>query len=279
MQIFFSQKVPTISLSLRSLKFKIQNMKRRKFIQSSVVASALPLSIVQSHATSQPVAPAKAFFELRTYEMKFGTDHSLLTDYLQNSLQPALKRMGVNHFMMFRELGNSDPANIWVLISYPDHNIYLKAQNLSTDAAYTAASAAFHALPPEKAMYTRYSSMLLLAFDGLPQLEEPIKDASIFELRTYEGYSEDAVRRKVKMFNDEEFPLFYKVKLNPIFFGENIAGPHRPCLTYMLNFKDMAERDANWKTFIDHPEWKVMVAKPEYANSVSNIRKTFLKPF
>jgi hypothetical protein len=254
-------------------------MKRRKFIQSSVVASALPLGIVQGHSTNQPVAPAKALFELRTYEMKFGTDHSLLTAYLQNVLQPALKRTGVNHFMMFRELGNSDPANIWVLISYPDQHIYLKAQNLSADPVYAAASADFHALPPEKAMYTRYSSMLLLGFDGLPQLMAPIKDASIFELRIYEGFSEDAVRRKVKMFNDEEFPLFFKVKLNPVFFGENIAGPYRPCLTYMLNFKDMAERDANWKTFIDHPEWKVMVAKPEYANSVSNIRKTFLKPF
>lgn len=254
-------------------------MKRRKFIQSSVVASALPLGIVQSQTTNQPVAPAKALYELRTYEMKFRGDQNLLTDYLKNTLQPALKRMGANHFMLFKELGNSDPANIWLLISYPDHNSYIRAQNLSSDAGYTAASAAYHALPPEKALYNRYTSMLLLAFDGLPQLMLPIKDASIFELRTYEGYSEDAVRRKVKMFNDEEFPLFYKVKLNPVFFGENIAGPHRPCLTYMLNFKDMAERDANWKTFIDHPEWKAMVGKPEYADTVSNIRKTFLIPF
>jgi hypothetical protein len=40
----------------------------------------------------------------------------------------------------------------------------------------------------------------------------------------------------------------------------------------------MEEHDASWKTFVDHPEWKVMSAKKEYANSVSNIRKVFLKP-
>ena len=80
------------------------------------------------------------------------------------------------------------------------------------------------------------------------------------------------------MFNDEEIPLFLKVKLNPVFFGDMIIGPYRPCLTYMLNFKDMAERDANWQTFVQHPEWKVMSAKKEYANTVSNIRKIFLTP-
>jgi len=242
------------------------------------MASALPLGIVQGQSKQTPPS-AKELYELRTYEMKFRGDQNLLTGYLKNVLQPALKRAGVNHFMLFTEWGNSDPANIWVLISYPDQNIYLKAQNLSADAEYVAAAATYHALPLEKAIYNRYTSMLLLAFDGLPKMLNPIDGASVFELRTYEGYSEDAVRRKVKMFNDEEFPLFFKVKLNPVFFGENIAGPHRPCLTYMLNFKDMAERDANWKTFIDHPEWKAMVGKPEYADTVSNIRKTFLKPF
>ena len=29
-------------------------------------------------------------------------------------------------------------------------------------------------------------------------------------------------------------------------------------LVYMLHFKDMEERDANWQVFLDHPEWKEM---------------------
>ena len=253
-------------------------MKRRKFLQSSVVASALPLSIAASQTLSQPTETAKEWYELRTYEMKFRGNQNLLTDYLKNVLQPAFKRKGVNHFMLFKELGNSDPANIWVLISYPDTNVYLRSLDLSNDAEYVAAATSYHALPLDNAVYNRFTSMLLLAFDGLPKMMEPVDGASIFELRTYEGYSEDAVRRKISMFNNEEITLFLKVKLNPVFFGDMVAGPFRPALTYMLNFKDMAERDANWNDFLASPEWKAMVSMPEYANTVSNIRKVFLKP-
>ena len=79
-------------------------------------------------------------------------------------------------------------------------------------------------------------------------------------------------------FNDEEIPLFFKVGLNPVFFGEMISGPYRPCLVYMLNFKDMDAHGAAWKEFIASPEWKTMKDKPIYANTVSNIRNYFLKP-
>ena len=252
-------------------------MKRRKFIQSTVVAAAVPLTF----ATSQKLGgqeSAKEFYELRTYEMKFGGNQNLLIDYLNNTLQPALKRIGVNHFMLFREWSNSDPANLWVLISYPDSAVFLQSQNLQADVDYSAAAEAYHALPPDKAIFNRYSSSFLLAFDGLPKMMNPVEGASLFELRTYEGYSEDAVRRKIKMFNQEEIQLFLKTNLHPVFFGEMIIGPYRPCLTYMLNFKDMAEHDASWNDFVSHPEWNAMKAKAEYANTVSNIRKLFLKP-
>jgi hypothetical protein len=48
--------------------------------------------------------------------------------------------------------------------------------------------------------------------------------------------------------------FFFKTNLHPVFFGEMIIGPHRPRLTYMLNFKDMEEHDARWETFVEHPE-------------------------
>jgi hypothetical protein len=46
----------------------------------------------------------------------------------------------------------------------------------------------------------------------------------------------------------------------------------------MLHFKNMEERDANWKAFIDHPDWKKMSSMEEYANTVSNIIRRFLVP-
>lgn len=264
---------------MKCTKFlKKQYMKRRKFIQSAALASSLPMGLAANQSPTLSSAFDKELYEMRTYEMKFGSNQGLLTDYLKNGLQPALKRAGVNHFMQFKELGNSEPANLWVLISYPNSEVYLRSQTLASDAEYAAAAASYQAIAPDRAVYTRFRSMLLLAFDGLPKMMEPVKDASLFELRTYEGYSEDAVRRKISMFNNEEIALFLKVKLHPVFFGDMIIGPYRPSLVYMLNFKDMDEHDASWGAFGSSPEWKAMNAKPEYANSVSNIRKLFLKP-
>ncbi|MCK4561905.1 MAG: NIPSNAP family protein [Flavobacteriaceae bacterium] len=258
-------------------------MKRRKFIQSTVIASAVASVLPFSNVTSQELpfigsVSEKELYELRTYELRFGGNKKLLIDYLDRVFQPALKRIGVNHFMIFEELDNSNPTKLRVLISYPNTSVYLSAQNLYSDLEYVKEAKKYNSLTPDQAIYNRYNSSLLLAFDGMPKLIDSVKGASLFELRTYEGFSEDAVKRKIKMFNKEEIQLFLKTNLHPVFFGEMIAGPYRPCLTYMLNFKDMEEHDSSWKDFINHPEWKVMSTKEEYANTVSNIRKVFLKP-
>jgi hypothetical protein len=81
------------------------------------------------------------------------------------------------------------------------------------------------------------------------------------------------------MFNDEEFPIFYRTKLTPVFFGEAIAGANLPCLTYMITFKNMEERDRNWAAFGADADWKRVSSDPKYANTVSNIRRVFLEPF
>jgi hypothetical protein len=40
----------------------------------------------------------------------------------------------------------------------------------------------------------------------------------------------------------------------------------------------MEERDKNWAAFGADADWKRVSADPKYANTVSNIRRTFLKP-
>ncbi|MBT6004375.1 MAG: NIPSNAP family containing protein, partial [Prolixibacteraceae bacterium] len=104
------------------------------------------------------------------------------------------------------------------------------------------------------------------------------KNRGLLELRTYESYNEDAGRRKIKMFNDEELPLFEKLGLHPVFFGQLLAGRFMPALVYMLWFKDMEERAANWGKFGSSDEWKTMRVKEEYANTVSKVKKVFLTP-
>ena len=250
-------------------------MKRRAFCSAALTASALPLT--QASASSNPsLATQKELYEIRIYDMKFGVNAQPVIQYLKEVLQPTFKAAGAKQFLLFDEISNQLPRRIWGLISYPDAATYLQAQTLDSNAPYQEAAKAYRAL--ESVPFNRFESWLLHAFDGLPQMEQLVENASVFEIRTYEGYNEDAVRRKIAMFNDEELPLFYKVKLNPVFFGEMIAGPYRPALTYMLNYESMDAHGQAWKAFLSSPEWNAMKSLPKYANTVSNIRNTFLKP-
>ena len=221
----------------------------------------------------------KEFYELRTYELKFGSPRSNIENYFKNALFPALNKYGVKNIGAFGEMGASDPAKIYILIPYASiedfGNISAK---LKTDEDFIKATIEYNALPPERAPYTRYTSSVMNAFDGIPQLVKPTADQKLFELRIYQSYSEDAARRKRKMFNDEELKIFEDTKLNSVFFGEVVAGEHMPCLTYMLAFKNMEERDANWKVFIANADWKRISGAAEYANSVSHIIRVFLVP-
>ena len=244
-----------------------------KHLFSSLIVALLFIS------TCFAQTKAKQLYELRIYEARFGTSQANLDNYLKNALIPALNKQGILNVGVMKEMGHAEPAKLYVLIPYPSLESYAAINaKVQADEEFKKASAEYNALSPEKSPYTRINTSLLMAFDGIPTLIAPKQEPRIFEIRTYEGYNEDAVRRKVKMFNEGELDIFKKTKLNSVFFGEMIAGDLMPCLTYMLTFKNMEERDANWKVFGSSPEWKTISSLPEYANTVSRITKVFLEP-
>jgi hypothetical protein len=253
-------------------------MKRRSFIKSTVVAG-LATSTQFSSRIGMGDEADREFYELRIYELTSRGRISTLANFLGNSLIPALNRMGSKPIGVFREISNPEPPVIFVLIPYDSGLAVFQSTDLmNKDDVYQSSSREFHGLSSDHKVFSRYETRLYRAFTGLPKMIIPGDGPRIFELRTYEGYSDDAVRRKVKMFNEGELDLFFKTGLHPVFFGEAIAGKDLPYLTYMLTFQDMEEREANWQAFIDHPEWKELSSKPEFADSVSKIHKTFLQP-
>ena len=154
-------------------------MKRRKFIQSTALASTIPLSYASAgQNTSQSMDDEKELYEIRTYEMKFRGNRKMLISYLKEALHPAMQRVGVNHFMLFNELGKSDPSKIWVLISYPNANIYLEAQTLNSDSEFTKAAMKYNELPvdtPYSIVIHQCYCMLLMEFlKWLTQLKEQL---------------------------------------------------------------------------------------------------------
>ncbi len=251
-------------------------MKRRKFVASAAMGTTIAscASTAAVVSTSNSLESKREFYEWRTYELVFGGNSKLFMDYLNGSLKTALTKAGVSHFQIFKELGNPMPSKVHVLISYPGIEAYSNGLTMQHADEFTALTMAYD--ENAKPIFSRQTSFLLHAFEGLSQMLDPIEGVGLYELRIYEGYNEDAVRRKIKMFNEEELPLFLKIQLQPIFFGEMVVGPYMPCLVYMLNYRDMAQREEAWKEFIVHPEWKAMSGKEEYANTVSNIRNIFL---
>ena len=253
-------------------------MERRKFIRTGAAgAIAVAGSRLAANVPTQDSA-TQEIIEWRVYEMAWGGNQGLLRDYLLNTLQPALRRKGATQFALFHEYGNSNPVKLHAMIAYRDAAAYLDSQALDDDAAFQADAVAYNEVTVDRPIYSRFSSWLMNAFTGMPQSVATDPEAGLFELRIYEGYSEDATRRKIRMFNESEVDIFKETGLDAVFYGDLIAGPYRPALVYLLQFKDMEERDANWGKFGSHPEWNRIKDLPEYANSVSNIRRTFLMP-
>ncbi|MBX2872016.1 MAG: NIPSNAP family protein [Saprospiraceae bacterium] len=252
-------------------------MKRRKFIAASAIGALASSTTLQANTKTLSNMAEQEILELRVYTMNFGKSGPF-QPYVKDTLVPALKRAGVKKVIAFREMGMSQPSKMYLLLAYASFDHMLKAQNkLDQDNVFKKASAAYRKISSANKVYTRYNTYLMQAFSGMPALKEPEASRKLFELRIYEGHNDDAVSRKVGMFNDEELPVFLETGLDPVFFGNLIAGPEMPALVYMIAFDSMEARDANWKKFVDHPEWNRMKVLPKYADSVSNIIRVFLE--
>jgi len=254
-------------------------MKRRKFIKAAALSGLATSAMGATVAGNSKPAEDQQFYEFRRYELRWGGSVNTLGKYLESALIPALNRYGVEAVGVFTEMAKSEPPVLYMLIPYVGAAEFAGLSTaLLEDKIYQKAAAEYNAIGPNAEVYFRYDTWLLRAFEGMPQVKLPEQEERIFELRTYEGYSEDAVRRKVKMFNEGEIDIFLDTGLHPVFFGHMLAGPDMPALSYMLTFKDMAERDENWQAFIKHPDWQRMSKMEEYANTVSKIHRVFLEP-
>lgn len=252
-------------------------MERRSFLKKSAVVAGSALTA--SSLNAQTVSPdEKDFYELKVFQLTGGGAKNQLKKYYTEAVIPFLNKRGAK-IGAFGEYSLEDPPKVYLLHAHKSPQEYWEAiQDMKSDKTFLDAAQEYFKLPADQPVFERYETFLMEAFDGIPQFKIPAENRGLFELRTYESYNEDAGHRKVKMFNKEELPLFEKVGLHPVFFGQLLAGRFMPALTYMLWFKDMEEREANWAKFVSSNEWNEMKDKPEYTSTVSKVRKKFLLP-
>ncbi|WKN33246.1 NIPSNAP family protein [Porifericola rhodea] len=254
-------------------------MKRRSFVKNSVATLAATASAASLSTAADLQQASKEYYELRVYQLKSGGKLSVFEEYLSKAVIPALNNIGINNIGVFTEMGKSDPPKLYMLIPYQSLEQFASAEEkIKKQAVYQDNSKNYMSATSDNPNFIRIYNYLLEAFDVIPKMKVPEKGERIFELRDYESFSEEAGMRKVEMFNKDEMDIFYKTGLDPVFFGKTMVGQDLPNLIYMLVFDNIEERDANWKKFSNHPDWKRVSGMEKYANTVSQVKRTFLLP-
>lgn len=243
------------------------------------------LAVVLTFMT-QAKPPKQEFYEIRIYQLNNADQEKRLDAYLKDALLPALHKAGSSKVGVFKPVGNDTAAirKVYLVIPYKSlSDLDAIDTKLTKDNAYATAGADYINAAHDNTPYTRYSRIILKAFSGHPQLTPPQltgdRSERVYELRSYEGPTEKYYRKKVDMFvKGNEIEIFDRLKFNPVFYGEVLAGTAMPNLMYMTSFDNKQSRDEHWKAFGEDPAWKKLSGDKQYDNTVSHMDITFLTP-
>jgi hypothetical protein len=260
-------------------------MKRREFLKTSLTVStlaglsqaSLSASAAESHGTN------REYYEFRAYRLKAGAKSDLLEAYLEKAAIPTWNKLGIKPVGVFTEREPKEAPSVYVLIPYPSVDAFAKAAlALNADEDYQKAGLEYLQSPKDKPAFDRIDSWLMLAFAGMPRLELPSysreRKPRMFEIRTYESYSEVKAFKKVEMFNSGEIDTMREVGLGPVFYGQVLVGANLPHLTYMLSAENQEEHKKHWDAFGKHPVWNKLKNDPQYADTVSRITNYLVVP-
>jgi hypothetical protein len=274
------------------------NLSRRDFLKTTLAATATA-ALASRLSAETPNSPGREYYELRCYRLKADTrlkadaNPALLDAYLEGAVLPALGKLGVKNTGVFTELDiNKDTATsapkpgspLWMLIPHASLDSFVQVSaTLNADPAVQAAGAAYLQAPKATPAFERIDSWMLLAFADMPRLELPAFSRDrvptrVFEMRDYESHSELKALSKMAMFNDGEIPLMKDLGMNPVFYGQALAGPDLPHLRYITSGPDLATHLAGWKKFGSDPRWTGMKNDPRYADNTSRNTSRFLTP-
>jgi hypothetical protein len=252
-------------------------MTRRSFLPAAAGTVALG---------AQTVTPAaRATIEITYYRLRNGAvnQRQRLSEFLERTYLPELRRAGGGPTGVFANSIGPDGPFLMIVTQYPSMAGFEQVRDkLAANREFVKALDTFNAQPG--LAFERAERMLLRAFPGMPRIEVPPGAAKrpprTFEVRMYESNNLSTLHRKIEMFDSGEIAVFKRLGMQPVFFGEMIAGPKMPNLVYMLSFDDLAAREKAWRAFGGDPEWKKLRETPGWADAeiVSNITNFIVTP-
>jgi len=226
------------------------------------------------------------FYQIQVFRLNSKAQETRTDNFLKMAYLPALHRAGIKTAGVFKPIASDTISGnqiiVWLPLTSPDQLDKLQS-TLAKDAVYQTAGADFLNAPFDNVSFQRKESILLKAFPEAPAFFIPKHKTKpsdrIYELRSYEGPTENLFRQKVKMFNQGgEIKIFKSLDFNAVFYAEVISGSTMPNLMYLTTFADMAAHDAHWDAFRNHPDWKKLSALSEYQHTVSKSVKMLLYP-
>ena len=278
-------------------------MKRREFLTvGSAGLAALATTATASaqvrdrliplgNRTTRPNAPRvpRQFIEVRRYTVKDEDKRTQLVDILDKALIPALNRQGLRPVGVLNPIKRETPLereakfanSVFVVIPHRTTATFVStAARLRADAVYMRDAAPIFETTSRDPVYTDCETFLLHGFPTLPGVEVPnLGPDRVFEMRLYRSFNIERNEAKIHMFDEGgELPLFRKVGLNPIFFGDILAGTRMPAFLYIVGCPSLQAHAEAWRTFVSHPEWIAMKDLPEYADTATEIESVVLTP-
>jgi hypothetical protein len=256
-------------------------MKRRRFLTGMTPLVAAPLISFAGHAQSKN--EQQQYFEWIKYTLPPGRNKSRVEKYYEQAAIPALNKLGINPVGVFNIMFGPNKPSLYVLIPHNSMDSVLSWQKeLLQNTDYMRAAQDFLNSEISNPAYLRVERSLFKAFEGMPVIEsakETIGNERILELRIYESHNYLKAQKKIDMFNNAgEIQIFRDTGLTPVFFGETIFGDLMPNLSYMVAFKDMADRNSSWDKFRNSDGWNAIKDLEEYKDTVSNITDIILRP-
>jgi len=100
----------------------------------------------------------------------------------------------------------------------------------------------------------------------------------IIEMRTYHC-APGRMPALQERFKNHTMGFFKQYGIKPLGFWTTVVGNDNHELVYLLEWKDMAEREAKWSAFLADPQWQARRAESEAEKPiVARISNQFLAP-
>ena len=261
-------------------------MKRRTFLSAGAALGMAPVlgmsGLSENFEPSQ--TPKLQYFEWIRYHLPLGSRQRFVETYYREVAIPALNKAGINNVGVFNVRHGINAPTLHVIIPHPSlESIVALNDRLLNDQSFVQAGERVLKAPLSEMAFVSMEKTIMRAFTHLPEIVVPTQKkenkARIFQVRTYEAPSLEASKRKIHMFNEGgEIEIFKQTGLQPVLFGETIAGDRMPNLVYILAFDDFADMDKAWDTFRVAPAWKELSANPYYNDTVSRINDWIWTP-